>query len=144
MLLCAGWADCAREATYDLVDDPARWVDPLIGTANGGNTMPGAVVPFGMVQWSPETTRGDATRRPAPGGYQYDATRVRSFSLTHLSGTGCRGASGDVPILPWADSVRLSPSADAVDRVFAVRFSHPNETAEAGFYAVRLETGVGV
>jgi len=139
---CACWAGCSRAPTPELVSDPAAWVDPLIGTANGGNTVPGAVVPFGMVQWSPETTRGDATRRPAPGGYQYDATRVRGFSLTHLSGTGCRGASGDVPFLPWTDSVRTSPSADAQDRVYSVRFSHPNEDASAGFYSVRLASGV--
>src|SRR5688572_30308000 len=92
--------------------DPAAHVNPFIGTANGGNTFPGAMVPFGMVQWSPENTRGDATRRPAPGGYHYDATRVRGFSLTHLSGTGCRGASGDVPFMPYVGEVKTSPSAD--------------------------------
>jgi len=126
------------------VSDPTVFVDPFIGTANGGNTFPGAVTPFGMVAWSPETTRGDPTRRPAPGGYQYDATRVRGFSLTHLSGTGCRGASGDVPILPWAGDVRRSPSADTADRAFSVPFSHANETAEAGYYQVRLRNDVNV
>lgn len=141
-LACASWAGCAPDRAPELVGDPAAWVDPLIGTANGGNTVPGAVVPFGMVQWSPETTRGDATRRPAPGGYQYDATRVRGFSLTHLSGTGCRGASGDVPFLPWTDTIGTAPSADARDRVYAVRFSHGNERASAGLYTVRLASGV--
>ena len=97
-----------------------------------------------MVQWSPETTRGDPTRRPAAGGYQYDATRVRGFSLTHLSGTGCRGASGDVPVLPWTGAVETSPSADATDRVYTVPFSHANERAEAGYYQVRLRSGVNV
>jgi len=116
-------------------------VDPLIGTANGGNTFPGAVVPFGMVQWSPETTRGDATRAAAPGGYAYDARRVRGFSLTHLSGTGCRGASGDVPFMPHGGAVASSPAADLRDQVYAERFSHANETARAGSYRVVLESG---
>jgi len=124
----------------DLADE----VDPLIGTANGGNTFPGAVVPFGMVQWSPETTRGDATRAAAPGGYAYDARRVRGFSLTHLSGTGCRGASGDVPFMPHGGAVASSPAADRQDQVYAERFSHANETARAGSYRVVLESGIAV
>jgi predicted alpha-1,2-mannosidase len=124
--------------------DPAAHVNPFIGTANGGNTFPGAMLPFGMVQWSPENTRGDATRRPAPGGYQYDATRVRGFSLTHLSGTGCRGASGDVPFMPYVGEVKTSPSADTRDGTYANRFSHANESAAPGYYQVRLTSGVNV
>lgn len=128
----------------DAAADLAAEVDPFIGTANGGNTFPGAVVPFGMVQWSPETTRGDATRRPAPGGYAYDARRVRGFALTHLSGTGCRGASGDVPFLPWVGPIESAPSADAKDATYAVRFVHANESAAPGYYQVRMTSGVKV
>jgi predicted alpha-1,2-mannosidase len=128
----------------DLVTDPAQYVDPLIGTAAGGNVFPGAVVPFGMVQWSPETTRGDHTRAAAPGGYAYDALRLRGFSLTHLSGTGCRGASGDIPFYPYTGALRISPSADSTDRFYAARFAHANETAAAGSYRVRLQSGVNV
>ena len=123
---------------------PVRNVDTRIGSANGGNTFPGAVVPFGMIQWSPETTRGDATRTTAPGGYAYAATKIRGFSLTHLSGTGCAGASGDVPFMPYVGPVESSPSADANDSVYASRFSHANETAVPGYYQVRLESGVNV
>ena len=126
------------------VTDPAARVNPLIGTANGGNTFPGAVVPFGMLAWSPETTRGDHTRTAAPGGYAYDATRIRGFSVTHLSGTGCRGASGDVPFMPHVGPLRESPSADTTDRLYAQRFAHANETAEPGSYQVRLASGVNV
>jgi len=133
---------CTATSDFEIATDPAFYVDPFIGTANGGNTFPGAVLPFGMVQFSPETTRGDATRRPAPGGYQYDATSVRGFSLTHLSGTGCRGASGDIPFLPYAGDVTSSPSADTQDRIFASRFSHANEEAEPGYYQVRFGNGV--
>jgi len=83
---------------------PAAEVNPLIGSRNGGNTFPGATLPFGMLQWSPENTKGQHDRTAAPGGYQYDATRIRGFSLTHLSGTGCAGASGDIPFMPVIDA----------------------------------------
>jgi predicted alpha-1,2-mannosidase len=123
---------------------PATYVDPFIGTAAGGNVFPGAVAPFGMVAWSPETTRGDATRRPTAGGYAYEARRIRGLSLTHLSGTGCRGASGDVPFLPYTQAMASSPSADAKDETYAVDFSHTNEAAHPGSYEVRLASGVKV
>jgi predicted alpha-1,2-mannosidase len=140
----AALAAGAWPADQDLVTDPVAYVDPLIGTAAGGNVFPGAVVPFGMVQWSPETTRGDHTRAAAPGGYAYDATRIRGYSLTHLSGTGCRGASGDIPFYPHVGQMRGSPSSDSTDRAYAARFAHANETAAAGFYQVRLQSGVDV
>jgi putative alpha-1,2-mannosidase len=73
----------------------ASAVNPLIGSSNGGHTFTGATLPFGMLQWSPENTRGKHNRTAAAGDYLYSATRVRGFSLTHLSGTGCAGASGE-------------------------------------------------
>ncbi|MEO7050721.1 MAG: glycoside hydrolase family 92 protein, partial [Rhodanobacter sp.] len=84
---------------------PAAAVNPLIGSSNGGNTFPGPMLPFGMLQWSPETTRGKHNRTAAPGGYAYDHPRVRGFALTHLSGTGCAGASGDIPFMPITTAV---------------------------------------
>ncbi|MFG2311948.1 GH92 family glycosyl hydrolase [Streptomyces sp. NPDC048566] len=126
----------------DLVRDPTVHVDPLIGTRNGGNVFPGAVTPFGMLSWSPENTRGDATRTAAPGGYQYDATRIRGFSLTHMSGTGCAGGSGDIPFFPYAGEVTSSPAADTEDAVYASDFAHTDERAEPGHYAVGLASGV--
>lgn len=132
----------ATAAPPELVKDPTGYVDPLIGTRNGGNVFPGAVVPFGMLSWSPENTRGDATRTAAPGGYQYDATRIRGFSLTHMSGTGCAGGSGDIPFFPYPGEVTSSPASDTKDAVYAADFSHADETAEPGHYAVRLASGV--
>ncbi|MFD7813059.1 GH92 family glycosyl hydrolase [Streptomyces sp. NPDC059785] len=144
--LAAGGATPALAAPAsgppDLVKDPTAYVDPLIGTKNGGNVFPGAVTPFGMLSWSPETTRGDATRTTAPGGYQYDATRVRGFSLTHMSGTGCAGGSGDIPFFPYAGEVTSSPASDTKDAVYASDFAHPDETAEPGHYKVGLASGV--
>ncbi|WP_369249813.1 GH92 family glycosyl hydrolase [Streptomyces sp. R41] len=132
----------ATAAPPDLVRDPTAYVDPLIGTKNGGNVFPGAVVPFGMLSWSPENTRGDATRTAAPGGYLYDATRIRGFSLTHMSGTGCAGGSGDIPFFPYAGEVTSSPASDTKDAVYAADFAHTGETAEPGHYKVGLASGV--
>ncbi|MER7841284.1 GH92 family glycosyl hydrolase [Streptomyces sp. NPDC096040] len=138
----AATASGPPELVPQLVKDPTAYVDPLIGTKNGGNTFPGAVVPFGMLSWSPENTRGDATRTAAPGGYQYDATRIRGFSLTHMSGTGCAGGSGDMPFFPYAGEVTSSPASDTKDAVYASDFSHTDETAEPGHYKVGLASGV--
>ncbi|MFJ9815502.1 GH92 family glycosyl hydrolase [Streptomyces sp. NPDC101151] len=144
-VLATGGATPALAATAappDLVKDPTAYVDPLIGTKNGGNVFPGAVMPFGMLSWSPENTRGDATRTAAPGGYQYDTTRIRGFSLTHMSGTGCAGGSGDIPFFPYAGEVTSSPAGDTKDAVYASDFRHTDETAEPGHYRVGLASGV--
>ncbi|MEU0004509.1 GH92 family glycosyl hydrolase [Streptomyces sp. NPDC006314] len=132
----------ATAAPRGLVKDPTAYVDPLIGTRNGGDVFPGAVVPFGMLSWSPENTRGDATRTAAPGGYQYDATRIRGFGLTHMSGTGCAGGGGDIPFFPYAGEVTSSPASDTKDAVYASDFTHADETAEPGHYKVGLASGV--
>jgi len=123
--------------------DVAKYVNPLIGT-KGGETWPGADTPFGMVQWSPENTKGNPARTVRPGGYGYDVTRIRGFALTHMSGTGCAGAYGDVPFYPHVGEVTISPSDDKTDAVYASDFSHANEHAEAGYYQVKLDSGVSV
>ncbi|MFC0509018.1 GH92 family glycosyl hydrolase [Micromonospora costi] len=123
------------------VNDPVPYVNPLIGSANLGNTYPGAVRPFGMLAWSPQNSRGQQTSTPAPGGYEYGATKIRGFSLTHLNGVGCNGANGDIPIMPYAGAVDSSPTADVSDARYASTFSHDNETARAGYYQVTLDSG---
>ncbi|MFD9889001.1 GH92 family glycosyl hydrolase [Amycolatopsis sp. NPDC059027] len=130
------------QAAVALVADPVSFVDPMIGTTNAGNVYPGATKPFGMIAWSPTTTKGNQAGSGAAGGYQYDVTRLRGFSLTHLNGTGCTpGASGDVPIMPFPGEIRTSPSADSKDEIFASDFSHADETAEPGHYRVGLANG---
>src|SRR5262249_31240294 len=137
-------AAAARQAEPPLVSDPASYVDTRIGSSNGGNTFPGAVLPVRMLSWGPEaikpdTPRGpDAMRAAAPAGYEYASTRMRGFSLTHLSGTGCRGASGDIPFMPITVPVTTSPAADLRNEIYGADFSHANETASAGFYQVKL------
>ncbi|MGC1303383.1 MAG: GH92 family glycosyl hydrolase, partial [Caulobacteraceae bacterium] len=124
-------------------DGPASRVNPLIGTANGGNVFPGAVVPFGMVQFSPEESPRPGNRRPiaAAGGYEYRVDRIRGFSLTNVSGWGCAGGSGDIPITPVTVPLTTSPSSD-FRYAYASSFSHANEQARAGHYRVRLDNGV--
>lgn len=123
--------------------DVVDYVDPLIGTANGGNTYPGAVRPFGMLSWSPTSTKGDQTDTGAANGYQYDTTRLRGFALTHVNGAGCHpGAAGDVPIFPHVGNVTTSPTADTKDEIYASNFSHADEQAEPGRYRLGLANGV--
>ncbi len=126
------------------VAEPVSEVNPLIGTANGGNVFPGATVPFGMVQFSPEATPV-STRRPiaAPGGYEIRATAIRGFSLTNVEGWGCAGGSGDVPLMPTTEELTRSPSSD-FRHAYSATFTHAEEHAAPGFYRVRLGNGVDV
>jgi predicted alpha-1,2-mannosidase len=94
-----------------------------------------------MLAWSPQNSTGKQASTPAPGGYRYDATKIRGFSLTHLNGVGCSGANGDIPIMPYVGTVDSSPSADTTDAKYASTFSHDNETAAAGYYKVGLDSG---
>ncbi|MEV7323917.1 lectin [Streptomyces sp. NPDC093970] len=110
-----------------LVTAPATLVNPFIGTSNQADDFPGADVPFGMVQWSPDTPS-----RPDGGGYEYNDSSITGFSLTHIAGPGC-GAAGDVPVLPTVGAVNTG-ATDA--------FSHANESASAGSYKVTLNNQV--
>ena len=122
---------------------PAELVNPLIGTTNGGNVFPGAVVPYGMFQFTPEASPLPGKKSPiaAPGGYEYRADAIRGFALTNVEGWGCGGGSGDVPIMPITEDVTTSPSTD-FRHAYASKFSHANETAKAGHYQVKLDNGV--
>jgi predicted alpha-1,2-mannosidase len=121
--------------------NPADLVNPFIGSTNLGNTYPGATTPFGMLAWSPQTSRGNQVSTPAPGGYQYTATRIRGLSLTHLNGVGCSGGNGDIPVMPYVGAVDSSPTADTTDAKYASTFAHTNEQASPGYYKVGLDSG---
>jgi predicted alpha-1,2-mannosidase len=105
--------------------DLASLVNTLTWTSGGGNTFPGADVPFGMVQWSPDVPGGGAG-----GGYDIGATSLMGFGLTHISGPGC-GAAGDVPILPMTGSLPSNPNS------YNTSLSHNGEVAQAGYYSVQ-------
>ncbi len=125
--------------------DFAKWVNPFVGTRPGGadhgtgggagNTFPGAVAPFGMVQWSPDTVKSQ------PGGYFYDDNALTGFSLTHLSGAGC-STYQDIPFIPYVGEVSTSPATDPSH--YTSKFSHANEHATAGAYDVTLDSGAKV
>src|SRR5213082_411269 len=118
-------------ATPALVADPAALVDPFIGTAGGFNTFPGPDVPFGMIQWSPETEN-----RHDGGGYDHGDTNFRGFALTHISGPGC-GGYGDIPILPLTGG---TPSGDPNKHLEPI--SHSGEQASPGYYATTHGDGI--
>ncbi|MFF4546844.1 lectin [Streptomyces sp. NPDC001435] len=120
-------ARAAPASSPKLVSSPADLVNPFIGTTNDANDFPGADVPFGMVQWSPDTPS-----RPPGGGYEYKDSSITGFSLTHIAGPGC-GAAGDIPVLPTVGTVNNA----ATDS-----FSHADESATPGFYKVALDNKV--
>ncbi|MFE0798722.1 GH92 family glycosyl hydrolase [Streptomyces sp. NPDC058812] len=123
-LFTAPAAQAAQPTDQHLTD----LVNPFIGTENEGNTYPGAAVPFGMVQFSPDT--GHNT------GYDHSDTRVRGFSLVHLSGVGC-GLGGDLPVLPTTGDVTETDYAK-----YAASFGHDDEEASPGYYRVGLDSGI--
>jgi len=114
----------AHAAAASYLADPASAVDPIIGTSGTVDDFPGADVPFGMVQWSPDTPS-----RPSGGGYEYKDKTVTGFSLTHVSGPGC-GAAGDIPILPTTGAISASPSSQTLP------LDHTAEHATAGTYSL--------
>ncbi len=127
--------------------DLIRYVKPLIGTAKMGHTFPGATVPFGSVQLSPDTdtipyeTNGkynpDVYKYCA--GYQYDDPTIVGFSHTHFSGTG-HSDLGDFLIMPTTGKVQLNPgTADHPENGYRSKFSHETEVAEPDYYKVKLE-----
>ena len=110
---------------------PADEALPLVGTGGHGHTYPGATVPFGFVQVSPDTrTEG----WDACSGYHYSDNTILGFSHTHLSGTGCPDL-GDLLILPVTG--KLEGSLEA--KRFRTGFSHEQETARPGYYQVYLD-----
>src|SRR6056297_3305978 len=115
--------------------DFTKYVDPFIGTDEHGHTYPGAVVPFGMVQLSPDTRLNGWD---ACAGYHYSDSSILGFSHTHLSGTGI-GDYGDVLFMPFTGSVSLDAGkAGQPDSGYRSRFKHENEQAEPGYYQVYL------
>ena len=127
--------------------DLTALVDPFIGTGpapntgygaefDGGDVFPGAAYPGGMLAWSPDTLE-----HRIPGGYFFPDHTVKGFSLTHFSGRGCT-VYQDVPIMPIAGTLSASPRAQA--SLTYATFSHQNEHAAPGEYAVTLDNGISV
>ena len=115
-----------------------QYVDPMIGTGGHGHTFPGATVPFGMVQLSPDT-RVDGSWDGC-SGYHYSDSVIYGFSHTHLSGTGCSDY-GDVMLMPLLAVTKMKGGDKSyVDpKNYCSTFMHRNEYAGAGYYKVRLD-----
>lgn len=134
LILAAGCATLAPGGARP-TREPIRLADPFIGTGAHGHTYPGATVPFGMVQLSPDN--GTSGWDWVSGYHRPDSILV-GFSHTHLSGTGI-GDLADVLFLPLigpANPVRQRASRDAGQ--LHARFTHEREVAAPGYYAVRL------
>lgn len=130
MLLVACSADVAVEKDY------AASVNPFVGTGGHGHTFPGAVVPNGMIQPSPDT-RIDGW--DASSGYYYEDSLMNGFSHTHLSGTGCADY-GDFLLMPTVGEQVCSPQDFSKQNLpFASNFSHASEVAEPGYYSIFLD-----
>ena len=112
-----------------LPQDYTRYADPFVGTGGHGHTFPGAVVPFGMMQLSPDTRLHGWD---GCSGYHYSDSLIYGFSHTHLSGTGCSDY-GDVLLVPTTGKIRFG------HKNYASHFSHRNETATPGYYSVMLD-----
>ncbi|MBD5225036.1 MAG: glycoside hydrolase family 92 protein [Bacteroidales bacterium] len=116
--------------------DYASFVNPLVGSGANGHTFPGAVVPNGMIQPSPDT-RIDGW--DACSGYHYTDSLINGISHNHLSGTGCADF-GDVLIMPTVGAKVLDNQIDTLQNLpYASAFSHASEIAEPGYYAVKLD-----
>jgi len=115
-------------------------VDPMIGTGPEGHTFPGATVPFGMVQLSPDTqVRLFKQSYKWAAGYRYEDTTILGFSHTHFSGAG-HSDLGDFLVQPIAGDVKLEPGEiDVSGSGYRSRFRHETEKAEPGYYAVTLD-----
>ncbi|RBM06087.1 sugar hydrolase [Novacetimonas cocois] len=121
------------------ISGPAADVDPRIGTGGAGHTFPGATVPFGMIQPSPDTAMPDFKHAYNwAGGYQYDDPTIMGFSHTHFTGAG-HSDLGDVLMMPISGDVRMEPGDPAKPGSgYRSRFSHDTEVEQPGYYAVTL------
>lgn len=132
MCLCS----CSKAVTNDV--EFTAYVNPFIGTGGHGHTFPGAVVPLGMVQLSPDTrTQG----WDACSGYYYDDNSILGFSHRHLSGTGMTDFA-DILFTPFVGDLQLED--DKLKEYYPLTFAHENEEASPGFYEVSFDNNIKV
>lgn len=117
-----------------------QYVNPFVGTAmtdtgggHSGNTNPAAQTPFGMVGFGPDTRGSGSSYGFGSGGYFYGDNAIQFFSMTHLTGPGCKGQAA-VAMMPLESTTQ--PTANGIG------FSKANEAAEAGLYKVKFDNGI--
>jgi predicted alpha-1,2-mannosidase len=129
LIIITGCSDCNQKDVLSLVD-------PFIGTGGHGHTYPGAAVPFGMVQLSPDTRKDSWD---GCSGYHFSDSTIMGFSHTHLSGTGV-GDYGDIRFMPTTGRLQVRPGEEnKPGSGYRSKFSHTKENASPGFYRVFLE-----
>jgi predicted alpha-1,2-mannosidase len=117
-------------------EDVLRWVDPRIGTGGHGHCFPGAAVPFGAVQLSPDTYDNDWDWC---SGYHVSDTSIMGFSHTHLSGTGC-GDLLDFLVMAGTGKAKIVPGTrEHPELGYRSRFEHKDEVMTPGYYSVLLK-----
>ncbi len=134
ILLCAS---CTNETQIDIAKKDQSliaYVNPFIGTGGHGHTYPGATMPFGMMQLSPDT-RLDGW--DGCSGYHYSDSYIYGFTHTHLSGTGVSDY-GDILLMP-TNTINFNNGSNG-EIGYRAHFSHENEIAEPGYYKVHLDT----
>jgi predicted alpha-1,2-mannosidase len=136
-MLVAGGATAAPQSAGERA---YAAVDPFIGTGGEGHTYPGATVPFGMVQLSPDTRIQPREKAyDWAAGYRHDDSSIVGFSHTHFSGSG-HSDLGDVLVMPFIGDPGLERGDPEKPRSgYASRFDHKDEKAEPGYYAVTLQ-----
>lgn len=128
--LCMGLA-CTPAPQEKVEEDLIGYTNPMIGTDFTGNTYPGAQVPFGMVQLSPDNGLPGWDRI---SGYYYPDSTIAGFSHTHLSGTGA-GDLYDISFMPVTNPYKTGAEPLGIYS----SFSHNDESASAGYYRVLLK-----
>jgi predicted alpha-1,2-mannosidase len=126
--------------------DCVKRVNPFIGSGGEGHTYPGATVPFGMIQVSPDTEKPSFKGGfPWCAGYRYEDRTIVGFSHTHFSGTG-HSDMGDILLMPLHGEAKIDPgTADKPESGYRSRFSHDQEAASPGYYQVQLlDSDIGV
>jgi len=146
LIILAAFLNICSVSAQDYDNNYIQYVNPFIGTHKMGHTYPGATVPFGMVQLSPDTDtiqyeeNGEYNRKVYEycAGYQYDDPTIVGFSHTHFSGTG-HSDLGDILIMPTTGKLCLNPGTELnPEKGFRSRYSHDREYAEPNYYQVDL------
>ncbi len=133
---------CLFYATFSISQGSLTdYVNPFIGTGGHGHTYPGAVVPFGMVQLSPDT-RTNKDDWDGCSGYHYSDSVVYGFSHTHLSGTGCSDFC-DILFMPTTGEINFNNGSDG-KAGYSTSFKKKNEAAKAGYYQLLMDNGINV
>ena len=135
-LSVAASAAAEKQVVLSPTSNLISFVNPMIGTDGYGNVFPGAQLPFGGIQMSPDT---DDHFYDAAGGYKYNKESIEGFSLTHFSGTGIPDL-GDFLFVPGTGEAKLDQGDEKKPNSgYRSRFSHQTEKAEVNYYAVTLD-----